>query len=82
METLPVSLPYGEVQQVLSSGRLQVLDGADSVETLLEEELGRLHGTRTGARVHGVQTVDLLPAWQLKHKTITGSGLLTPTVTF
>lgn len=32
-------LPYGEDQQVLGSRCFQVLDGADSVQTLLQEEL-------------------------------------------
>lgn len=33
------SLPYCEVQKVLGSGSLQVLDGTDSDQTLLEEQL-------------------------------------------
>lgn len=32
-------VPYSEVQQLLSSRCFQVLDGADSVQTLLKEEL-------------------------------------------
>lgn len=31
--------PYGEVEQLLSSGCFQVLDGADPVQALLQEEL-------------------------------------------
>lgn len=34
-----LNVPYGEVEQVLASGCFKVLDGADSVETLLKEEL-------------------------------------------
>lgn len=63
-----VRLPYGQVQQVLGSRCLQVLDGADSIETLLKEELSRFHRTRTRTRVHRVETVHLLPAGQLKDR--------------
>lgn len=63
-----VRLPCGQVQQVLGSRCLQVLDGADPIETLLKEELSRFHRTRTRTRVHRVETVHLLPAGQLKHR--------------
>lgn len=57
--------PYREVEQLLSSGGFQVLDGADPVQALLQEELRRLHGSRTVAGVHQVQTA----ARQLEDRT-------------
>ncbi|KAA8579380.1 hypothetical protein FQN60_016810 [Etheostoma spectabile] len=47
-------LIHKTVLQVLGSRRFQVLDGADPVQTLLKEELGRLYRTRTATRVHQV----------------------------
>ena len=62
--SVSASLPYGEVQQVLGSGCLQVLDGADSDQTLLEEQLSWFNRTRTATRVHHIQTT----ARQLKDR--------------
>lgn len=58
--------PNREVQQLLGSGGFQVLDGADPVQALLQEELSGFHRTRTTTRVHQVQTV----ARQLKDRII------------
>lgn len=35
-----VCVPNSEVQKVLGTGRFQIFDGADPVQTLLKEELG------------------------------------------
>lgn len=82
-DTVCVCAPYGEVQQVLGSRCFQVLDCADPVQTLLKEELSWFYRTWTTTRVHRVQTVHPLPAWQLKDRTGTGeTASLSSTVVY
>lgn len=52
----PPQVPDGEVQEVQGAGGLQVLDGADPVQTLLKEGLGRLHRRGATVRLSQVQT--------------------------